>query len=116
MPALIDTGASRTVLTPDAIQRVELPLIQYARMSRAGGMDDKVAVHVASIKFTNQKLAPIHVLEVFCCELPTQPVQCLIGRDILSQWLFVYNGKTGDWWVEEENAVIFIEPPDDIFG
>lgn len=113
MPALIDTGAGRTVLTPEAIQKVGLPLVDYTILSRAGGKD-RVGVHVASIQFPSDSLATIEVIEVACCELPDQPIQCLLGRDILSKWLFTYNGKTGEWVIDEEDLAAWIEPPDGI--
>jgi len=50
IPALIDTGAGRTVLTPQAIQMAGLPLVDYTTLSRAGG-EDMVATHVAAIQF-----------------------------------------------------------------
>lgn len=66
-------------------------------------MDNRVGVHVASIQFPRHKLATIEVIEVLCCELPEQPIQCLIGRDILSRWLFTYDGRTGEWVIEEDD-------------
>ena len=110
MPALIDTGASRTVLTPEAIERVGLPLVDHATLSRAGG-EDRVGAHAASIQFPRYKLATIEVIQVLCCELPHQPVQCLIGRDILSRWV-TYNGNTGVWFIDEEDLAAWVEPPE----
>lgn len=111
MPALIDTGAGRTVLTPEAIQKVGLLLVDYTTLSRAGGID-KVGAHVASIQFPRYKLATIEVIQVLCCELPGELFQCLIGRDILSRWLLTYNGKTGEWSIDEEDLAVWVEPPE----
>lgn len=111
MPALIDTGASRTVLTPEAVQKVGLPVVDRPMLSRAGGTDT-VTAHVASIQFPRYKIATIEIIQVLCCELPDQPIQCLIGRDILSRWLFTYNGTTGCWTIEEEDLAAWLEPPD----
>ncbi len=113
MPALIDTGAGRTVLTPEAVRRVGLPVVDYTTLSRAGGMD-KVPAHVASIQFPRYQLAPIEVIQVLCCELPEQPIQCLIGRDILSRWLFTYDGRTGEWFIEEDELAAWVEPPEGV--
>ena len=111
IPALIDTGAGRTVLTPEAVQKVRLPLVDYTTLSRAGG-EDRVSVHVASIQFPLYKMATIEVMQVPCCELPGGLFQCLLGRDILSRWLFTYNGKTGEWCIEEEDLAAWVEPPE----
>jgi predicted aspartyl protease len=109
MAALIDTGASRTVLTPQAIQRLDLPLVDYTTVSRAGGLD-RTAVHAASFRFPRYKLATIELIQVLCCELPEQPIQCLLGRDILSRWAFAYDGKSGEWIIDEEHLAAWIEP------
>ncbi|HEV3038619.1 MAG TPA: retropepsin-like aspartic protease [Candidatus Angelobacter sp.] len=111
MPALIDTGAGRTVLTPDAIKKVGLPLVEYTTLTRAGGTDT-VAAHVAAIQFPRYKLATIEVIQVLCCELPGELFQCLIGRDILSRWLFTYDGRTGEWSIDEEDLAAWVEPPE----
>jgi predicted aspartyl protease len=111
MPALIDTGAARTVITPEAVQKLGLPVVDYTTLSRIGG-EARFTVHVASIQFPVYKMAPIEVITVACCELPGGLFQCLIGRDILSRWLFTYNGKTGEWCIEEEDLAAWVEPPE----
>lgn len=111
MPALIDTGAGHTVLTPQAIERVGLPLVGYTTVSRLGGMQ-KVAAHVAAIQFPRYKLATIEVIEVICCEIPGDLYQCLIGRDVLARWMFTYDGKIGEWFIDEEDVAAWVEPPE----
>jgi len=111
MPALIDTGAGHTVLTPQAIERVGLPLVGYTTVSRLGGMQ-KVAAHVAAIQFPRYKLATIEVIEVICCEIPGDLYQCLIGRDVLARWMFTYDGKKGEWFIDEEDVAAWVEPPE----
>jgi predicted aspartyl protease len=111
MPALIDTGASRTVITPEAVGKLGLPIVNYTTLSRVGGKTEKVSVHPASIHFPS-KMATIEIIEVGCCELPDQPVHCLIGRDILSRWLFTYDGKEGSWRIDEEDLAAWVEPPE----
>ena len=100
MPALMDTGASRTVLTPAAVTRAGLLQVDVTRIARAGGTED-AGVYAASIQFPRYKLATVEVANVICCELPEQPIQCLLGRDILSRWLFTYDGRTGEWTIHE---------------
>jgi hypothetical protein len=60
-------------------------------------------------------MAPIELIQVLCCELPHQPIQCLIGRDIFSRWLFTYNGHTGEWSIGEEDLIRSVEPPDVVY-
>lgn len=114
MPALIDTGARSTLLTPAAVQRVGLRQVDEISLTRAGGITEKVGVYVASIQFPRQKLATIEAIQVVCCELPEQPIQCLIGRDILSRWTFTYAGPAGNWMLHEDDVAAWIEPPNEV--
>ena len=116
MPALIDTGAGRTVLTPEAVQRLALPVVDYTTLSRVGGKEERVSVHVASIQFPRYKMATIEMIQVACCNIPGGLFQCLLGRDILSHWLFTYNGKTGEWCIEEEDKSAWVEPPEGLWS
>jgi predicted aspartyl protease len=111
MPALVDTGASRTVLTPEAVEKLGLPLVGYEPLARAGGTEP-APVHVAAIRFPLWNLSTIEVIEVFCCELPSQLVTCLIGRDVLSRWLFTYDGRSGQWSIKEDDVGAWVEPPE----
>jgi predicted aspartyl protease len=110
MPAMIDTGAGRTVLTSAAVARAGLRQVDSTRLARAGGITEDAGVYVASIQFPRCKLATIEVAKVICCELPEQPIQCLLGRDILSRWLFKYDGRTGEWTINEEDTAAWVDP------
>ncbi|HKW16394.1 MAG TPA: retroviral-like aspartic protease family protein [Terriglobales bacterium] len=114
MPALIDTGAKSTLLTPMAVSRLGLRQVDEISLTRAGGITEQVGMYVASIQFPRQKLATIEAIKVVCCELPEQPIQCLIGRDILSRWIFTYTGPGGSWVIEEEDVAPWIEPTSEI--
>lgn len=116
MPALIDVGAGRTVVTPAVVRNLGLPVVSYTTLSRAGGID-RVSIHVVSLRFPRHKLKPIDAVQVLCCELPAQAVQCLLGRDVLANWEFTYKGKTGQWSIDEDETApaddraLWIEPP-----
>jgi predicted aspartyl protease len=112
--ALIDTGAARTVFTPEAVQQLGLPVVDYTILSRVGG-EERFSVHVASIQFPRYKMASVEAVPVACCQLPGGLFQCLIGRDILRRWLFTYNGKTGEWCIQEEDRSGWIEPPEGLW-
>lgn len=73
MPALIDTGAGRTVVTPEAVRKAELAKINETKIAHAGGLMD-ADVFVAAIHFPRAKFTTIEAIEVACCELPDQPV------------------------------------------
>ena len=114
MAALLDTGAGRTVLTPRAIATIGLPKINETTLLRAGGREENAGVYVAAIQFQRLKLATIEVIEIVSCELPDQPIECLLGRDILSRWLFTYNGPQSTWAIEEEDVAAWVSPPDGV--
>ena len=107
---MIDTGAGSSVLTPAAVARVGLRQVDVTRLARAGGINEDAGVYVASIQFPRYRLATIEVTKVICSELPEQPIQCLLGRDILSRWLFTYDGRTGEWTIGEEDIAAWIDP------
>jgi hypothetical protein len=77
--------------------------VDVTRIVRPGGTED-VGVYAASIRFPRNRLTTIDVIQMLCCELPAQPIQCLLGRDILSRWKFTYHGPEGEWIIEEEGA------------
>jgi predicted aspartyl protease len=118
MPALIDTGAQRTVITPGAVKKVGLAKIDETRLLRVGGFTDNVGVYVASIQFPRCKFRMIEAMEVSASELPHPLIQCLLGRDVLSRWNFTYNGPMGAWEITEESAEPWVEPPEgfDLWG
>jgi predicted aspartyl protease len=118
IPALIDTGASRTVVTPAVVDRVGLRKIDETQLRRVGGINENAEVYVAAIQFPRYKLETIEIIEVVCCELPQQVIQCLLGRDVLSRWIFTYDGRQGNWTITEEIVAAWVEPPEgtDLWG
>ena len=118
MPALIDTGAQRTVLTRQAVNTVGLAKIGETRLISVGGFIDKVGVYAASIQFPRCQFTTVEVVSVSCCELPHPLIQCLLGRDILSRWILTYDGPAGSWRIQEETVGLVVEPPEgfDLWG
>jgi predicted aspartyl protease len=81
--ALIDTGAQRTVVSPEAVRRAGLSKINEADIRGVGGIT-RAGVYVASLQFPKCGLRTIEVIEVSCCELSHILYHCLLGRDVLS--------------------------------
>jgi len=101
--AIIDTGASKTLVEPDFALRIGLRLVDpAARVARVGGIDT-VAVYVAAIRFP-PGLPTVRLIRVLAAPLLEQPVRCLVGRDILQRWRMVYDGRTGEVTLEEEEG------------
>ena len=111
--ALIDTGAQRTVISPEAARKAGLSKINEADVRGVGGIV-KASVYVASLQFPRCGLKTIEVIEVSSCELPHILYHCLLGRDVLSLWKFFYDGPAGTWYVEEGDGSPWLEPPEGI--
>ncbi len=110
--ALIDTGAQRTVVALEAVRKVGLSKINETELRTAGGIV-KADVYVASLQFPQCGLKSIEVMEVSGCDLSHIPFyKCLIGRDILSQWSFHYDGAMGTWLISEDGAPSRVVPPE----
>ena len=111
--ALIDTGAQRTILAPEAVQKVGISKIDVTTLIRVGG-EVRADVYVASLQFPHTGFTAIEVIEVPCCELPHPLFRCLLGRDVLSRWTFNYDGPAGTWQIREEAGPPWVEPPEGI--
>ena len=111
--ALIDTGAQRTVVSPEAVRKAGLSKINETDVRGVGGIV-KAGVYVASLQFQRCGLTSIEVIEVSCCELPHILYHCLLGRDVLSRWKFAYDGPAGTWYIEDQTGAPWVEPPEGI--
>lgn len=87
--ALIDTGASGTVITPRVADKLGLIHTGYQKVSSVQDEQER-PVYYGFIIFPwgMGKAIPI----VSC---PLKNMDCLIGRDILLHWHFTYNGPDG---------------------
>lgn len=70
----------------------------------------KLAFMQHQLQFPNGGLRAVDILEVCSCELGSPLFYCLIGRDVLSRWVFTYDGPVGTWKIKEEDAKRWIEP------
>lgn len=111
--ALIDTGAQRTILVPEVVQRVGLSKIDETTLIRVGG-NVKAGVYAASLQFPQSGLSTIEMIAVPCCDVPQPLFRCLIGRDVLSRWVFTYDGPAGAWKLTEQAGKGWIEPPEGV--
>lgn len=109
--ALIDTGAQRTVISPEAVRKAGLSKINEADVRGVGGIV-RAGVYIASLQFRRCSLGTIEVMEVSCCELPHILYHCLLGRDVLSRWKLTYDGPAGTWFIEERASTPWVEPPE----
>src|SRR5215469_7081628 len=79
--ALIDTGASLTVINPELVQSCRLSQTGFTKISSAGNVGD-YPTYAARIEFPGQNLRGFEIIPVVGWKLPQQSISCLIGRDI----------------------------------
>ena len=87
--ALIDTGASSSVISPKAAGQLKLVHTGYQKVSSVNDEQDR-PVYYGFILFPWGKGKEIPIV---CCDLKN--FDCLIGRDILQHWHLSYNGPDG---------------------
>ena len=97
--AVIDTGASLTVVNPEVVERCKLRPTGFAVVA---SIEKKglYRQHAACIRFPDTKLKTLDCIPVVACKISQQPYACLIGRDILRNWLLTYSGD-GDVSIQE---------------
>jgi predicted aspartyl protease len=94
--ALIDTGASVTVINPEIATNCKLRYTGRARIVAVGGEPGEYREHAAAISFPGTTLPGFDAIRVVACPIIRQPYfSCLIGRDILRNWLLTYDGRSG---------------------
>jgi predicted aspartyl protease len=93
--ALIDTGASVTVINPEVAKTCKLRWTGRARIIAVGGMAGEFPEHAAAISFPGTELSSFSAIRVVACPIIRRTFSCLIGRDILQKWLFLYDGRGG---------------------
>lgn len=89
--ALIDTGASRTVIQSGTGKELGLNPVGRQNISTASTDAVPCDQYDVNLLFVAQN---VHFANLVVIEAPIrlQPVICLIGRDVLSQAVFVYIG------------------------
>ena len=88
--AMIDTGASGTVIQKGTSQTLELNPIGTTLMTTPSSTNILCNQFDVQLIFPNQVI--IQNVVVTEAPLQNQHIQCLIGRDILKYGLLVYNG------------------------
>ena len=104
--ALIDTGASITCVHEPILQRLQLNPISVSLFGSAHGQVQQ-SIYPARIVFPIWGGLTIDFSGVAGVDLtgqsvqttPPQDVICLIGRNLLERFVFVYNGPGGFWTI-----------------
>jgi predicted aspartyl protease len=91
--ALIDTGASSTVISPKVSSSLNLKRTGTQNVSSVQD-DQERPVFFGSIIFPWRRGMEAQLVE---CPLRGNYFDCLIGRDVLQHWHFSYNGTDGSY-------------------
>jgi predicted aspartyl protease len=95
--ALIDTGASLTVINPEIATTCKLKQTGHQTINAVGGKAGEFPAYAAAISFPGTELPGLDATRVVACPIIRQPFfSCLIGRDIMRKWRFIYDGRTGE--------------------
>lgn len=92
--ALIDTGASHTCIDDDAAKRLNLPVIDVATMTSASHEAIQQNVYPVQIEMVGMPIS-IGSTRTMGANLKPQGLILLIGRDVLANVVFIYNGVAG---------------------
>ena len=99
--ALIDTGASLTVINPQIAKTCKLLQTDWKDLTAVGGMTGRFPANAAAISFPHTSLPRFDSVRVVACPIIKQPLySCLIGRDILRKWRMIYDGPNGELEIE----------------
>ena len=96
--ALIDTGARFTAVDIDILQQLGLPPVSAVQVVTPSGRQQQ-GVYMCRIVFPGTALPPLQPIAVTGSQLAPFGHIALIGRDMLSHGLLVYDGLHGMWTI-----------------
>jgi hypothetical protein len=94
MKALLDTGASITVISKVFANYCKLFQTNEGGQITAIGSMHHCGEHAGAISFPGTKLRSLDPIRIVSAEFVKQPhYACLIGRDILRNWVISFDGR-----------------------
>jgi hypothetical protein len=93
MRALLDTGASVTVISKTFAKHCKLFQTSEGSEITALGATHSCGEHAGSISFPGTNLRPFDLMRIVSADfVKERNYACLIGRDILRNWLITFDG------------------------
>jgi predicted aspartyl protease len=92
--ALIDTGASLSAVDDEAIRTLGMAPVGQTQIHTAGGIVAR-PLYPARFSFPGTDLPPLTFRRVASSALQSQGVIALLGRDMLANFILIYNGPAG---------------------
>jgi hypothetical protein len=94
MKALLDTGASVTVISKTFARYCKLMQTGETEIRALGGLH-RCGEHAATISFPGTSLRSIDPIRIVSADFIKEPYYaCLIGRDILQNWTITFDGRS----------------------
>lgn len=91
--ALIDTGASISAVDVKMInEQFNLPTMGITEVLTPSGVKENRYIYPISLSFPGTSLPKVSLLPTVGCDLAQQNIVALLGRDILSSFILIYNG------------------------
>jgi hypothetical protein len=95
MRALLDTGASVTVISRIFADNCKLFQTNEGSEITAIGQTHRCAEHAGAISFPGTKLRPLDPIRIVSAAFPkARHYAILIGRDILRNWVITFDGRS----------------------
>lgn len=94
--AMIDTGASQTVIRSDVAESLGLTPKDQVRVNTPSHSGVACFTYDVNLVFQGGDLDPQRLI-CLAASLPNASVRALIGRDLLSRGILVYTGTTNSW-------------------
>lgn len=92
--ALVDTGSGRSIIHPEIARRLELTAVGSVQIDTPSSTDLPAFEHWVRFWFDPTTSVEVKVLEA---PLPVARIRALLGRDVLAQGRFDYDGVRGEF-------------------
>ncbi|MFH1865756.1 MAG: retropepsin-like aspartic protease [Candidatus Eisenbacteria bacterium] len=86
---LIDTGTTGSVIQPSVVSQLGLQPIGIVNICTPSSANVACKQYIVRLIFPNNVFAEVPAIEA---PMQGQQIECLIGRDVLSHAVLVYNG------------------------
>lgn len=87
--ALIDTGATGTVVNPGIVSSLNLNPVGSTLIHTASSSNVRCSQYLVRLHFPTGVVAEALAISA---PLHGQPIECLVGRDVLRHGVLIYNG------------------------
>lgn len=88
--ALVDTGATGTVIRKDIPEKLGIHPMGQLEISTATHERLRCDTYVVRLVLPDRVI--VQDVKAMAADLPGQPIQCLIGRDVLARGVLIYIG------------------------